>query len=189
MKPRLTLALIYGSARDGRFCDTVADWPLRHLPDMIEADILTVDPAHLNAGSSMARTEVERRIGRDLARADGFLVVTPEYNHGYPAALKELIDCYQKPWSAKPVAFVSYGGVSGGLRAVEQLRQVFAEVGAATTRETVSFANAWEQFDAEGNPRAPEDVLRRLRALVVQLDWWMTTLKHGRDTVVFREVA
>jgi NAD(P)H-dependent FMN reductase len=51
--------------------------------------------------------------------ADGFVVITPEYNHGYPASLKLAIDSVYHPWQAKPVAFVSYGGIAGGLRAVE----------------------------------------------------------------------
>ncbi len=87
-----------------------------------------------------------------IAEADAFIIVTPEYNHGYTAALKELIDSCYEPWHAKPVGFISYGGVSGGLRAVEQLRQVFAELHTVTIRDTVSFSNVWAQFDAAGNP-------------------------------------
>lgn len=189
MQTSLTLAVIYGSAREGRFCDTVASWTLSQLPDFVSADVLIVDPADLETKTAMARAEVEHRIGRTLARADAFVVVTPEYNHGYPAALKDLIDCHHKPWSAKPVAFVSYGGVSGGLRAVEQLRQVFCEVGAMTIRETVSFANAWEQFDADGLLLHPQEYVRRLSRLVSQLSWWGQTLKLGRETVAYQEVA
>jgi NADPH-dependent FMN reductase len=62
-----------------------------------------------------------------IAAAEAFVVVTPEYNHGYPAPLKALIDSSGAEWYAKPIAFVSYGGISGGLRAVEQLRLVFGE--------------------------------------------------------------
>ncbi len=68
-----------------------------------------------------------------------FVVVTPEYNHSFPGPLKAAIDRHVTPWQAKPVGFVSYGGISGGLRAVEHLRQVFAELHAVTVRETVSF--------------------------------------------------
>jgi len=77
---------------------------------------------------------IEPDAGRPLSLAEtdwigrAFVVVTPEYNHGYPAPLKSLIDSVGREWQAKPVAFVSYGGVSGGLRAVEQLRQVFAKL-------------------------------------------------------------
>ena len=100
-----------------------------------------------------------------VASCDAFIVVTPEYNHGYPAPLKALIDSFGPEWHAKPVAFVSYGGISGGLRAVEQLRLVFAELHAVTIRESVSFAGAWEQFDPEGRTAQS----RARRAL------------HGRD--------
>jgi NAD(P)H-dependent FMN reductase len=83
------------------------------------------------------------------------VVVTPEYNHGYTAALKQLIDAVKAEWVAKPVGFVSYGGVSGGLRAVEQLRLVFAELHAVTIRDGVSFAMAWNRFDEAGEPVDP----------------------------------
>ncbi len=70
--------------------------------------------------------------------ADGFIIVTPEYNHGYSAGLNNAIDYLYKEWTGKPVSFVSYGGVSGGLRAVEQLRQVVIELRMQPLREQVS---------------------------------------------------
>ena len=69
--------------------------------------------------------------------------MTPEYNHSFPAALKNVIDWHGPQWHVKPVGFVSYGGISGGLRAVEQLRLVFAELHAVGIRDTVSFHSAW----------------------------------------------
>ncbi len=84
-----------------------------------------------------------------IDRADAFVVVTPEYNHAYPAVLKFMIDCAYAEWQAKPVAFVSYGGISGGLRAVEQLRLVFAELHADAARH--------------GQPGLRPAPLRRLR--------------------------
>jgi NAD(P)H-dependent FMN reductase len=189
MQTRFTLAVIYGSAREGRFCDTIVDWLLSQLPDMLAVDVVIIDPAEFGTGSRMERAAVEHRFARDLSHADAFLIVTPEYNHGYPAALKELIDSYYRPWAEKPVAFISYGGVSGGLRAVEQLRQVFAELGAATIRETVSFPHASECFDAQGRLLEPERTGRQLRKLAAQLSWWARTLKLGRETVALGEVA
>jgi len=67
-------------------------------------------------------------VGQAKQRNDAFVVVTPEYNHGYPGPLKTAIDSVGREWHAKPVGFVCYGGLSGGLRAVEQLRIVFASV-------------------------------------------------------------
>ncbi|KKX29542.1 NAD(P)H-dependent oxidoreductase [Rhizobium sp. LC145] len=189
MKTKITVALIYGSARPGRFCDVVADWVLTHLPEMMAADIVIVDPADLAAETRNAKADMQARIARDLARADAFLVVTPEYNHGYTAALKELIDMFYEPWWGKPVGFVSYGGVSGGLRAVEQLRQVFAELGTVAIRESVSFAHAHEKFDDAGNLYEPQRAARQLEKLARQLTWWASTLKAGREALVVEEAV
>jgi NAD(P)H-dependent FMN reductase len=87
--------------------------------------------------------------------ADAFVIITPEYNHSFPAPLKTAIDWFSKEWSARPVAFVAYGGNAGGLRAVEQLRQVFAELHSVTVRNAAGFAGAWELFDATGQLRNP----------------------------------
>ncbi|HSH61725.1 MAG TPA: NAD(P)H-dependent oxidoreductase [Acidimicrobiales bacterium] len=115
-----------------------------------------------------------------LDAADAFVVVTPEYNHSFPGPLKTAIDSAHREWAAKPVAMVSYGGVSGGLRAVEQLRLVFADLHAVTIRNTVSFALAHRQFDAEGRPRDPEAVARSATALLDQLTWWGRALRDAR---------
>ena len=114
-----------------------------------------------------------------LASADAFVVVTPEYNHGYPGALKLLIDSASREWHAKPVAFVSYGGISGGLRAVEQLRLVFAELHATTIRDSVSFANVWELFNSAGQP--PPSAHKAMSALLRQLSWWAHALRDARE--------
>ena len=120
-----------------------------------------------------------------MAAADAFVVVTPEYNHGYPAALKSLIDSVGAEWQAKPVAFVSYGGVSGGLRAVEQLRLVFAELHAVTIRDSVSFAGAWEQFDDAGKLRQPERAGKSMATLLARLHWWAIALRNARGSIPY----
>ncbi|MPZ67772.1 MAG: hypothetical protein GEU83_20575 [Pseudonocardiaceae bacterium] len=82
---------------------------------------------------------------------------------------------------AKPVGFVSYGGLSGGLRAVEPLRVVFAELNSVTIRNTVSFHQAGEQFDEHGSPRHPEGVNAAAGALLDQLAWWAWSLQEARS--------
>jgi NAD(P)H-dependent FMN reductase len=124
-------------------------------------------------------------LGQRMEQADAFVIVTPEYNHGYPAALKFLIDSIYTPWQAKPVAFVSYGGISGGLRAVEQLRPVFAELHAVTIREVVSFANAWEQFDEAGALQQPDPARKAMARLLAQLNWWAVALRDARWAVPY----
>jgi NAD(P)H-dependent FMN reductase len=108
------------------------------------------------------------------------VVVTPEYNHGYPASLKQAIDLGGREWWAKPVAFVSYGGISGGLRAVEQLRQVFAELHAVTVRDTVSFHGAHGCFDDSGSPRDPSGRNAAAKTMLDQLAWWAYALRDAR---------
>ena len=120
-----------------------------------------------------------------IAEADAFVVVTPEYNHGYPAPLKALIDSVGAEWRGKPVAFVSYGGISGGLRAVEQLRLVFAELHTVTMQNSVSFASAWEQFDGDGILLEPARAQRSMSTLLAQLYWWAIALRNARTAIPY----
>ncbi|MCM3925041.1 universal stress protein [Frankia sp. AiPs1] len=141
----LALALVVGSVRAGRLGPAVAGWFAGHARDRDDVHLDVLDLAAFPLPSDMAAVpgtppeRLVRELGERLAAADGFVVVTPEYNHSYPAALKNVIDTYREEWFAKPVGFVSYGGVSGGLRAVEHLRAVFAEQHAVTVRDGVSF--------------------------------------------------
>lgn len=178
------LAVIIGSTREGRFGDTVARWFATQvtpradmtldLIDLAEADLPAVFPAG-------PIPEVDAYVQR-IDRADAFVVVTPEYNHGYPASLKQAIDLAGDEWKAKPLGFVSYGGMSGGLRAVEQLRQVFAELHTVTMRDTVSFHTAWAQFDDNGEPRDPDACNAAAKVMLDQLAWWATALRTARAT-------
>lgn len=179
MSEIVRLGLIYGSAREGRFCDVVARWASQ-MAAKAGFEVETIDPAHLKDPG-----EIRRRVGS----GDGFVVVTPEYNHGYTAPLKSLIDSVGEEWQAKPVAFVSYGGVSGGLRAVEQLRQVFAELHAVTVRDSVSFAGAWEQFDGNGRLLRPERAERTMATMLKRLRWWALALRNARAAVPFESAA
>lgn len=175
----LQVAVIIGSTREGRFGGTVAAWFVdraRLRDDMVFDVIDLVDvelPMALPLVSAPAAAAFVERIGR----ADAFVVITPEYNHGYPASLKQAIDFPRDEWREKPVGFVSYGGVSGGLRAVEQLRQVFAELHVVTMRDSVSFAMAWEHFDESGQLLDPTGGNRSASTMLDQLAWWATVLR------------
>lgn len=178
----LHLAVIIGSTRDGRFGTTVSDWfvaEARTRPDLV-LDVIDLADADLPDRYPREPTPAVTAYAERLDRADGFVVVTPEYNHGYPAPLKQAIDLARREWQAKPVAFVSYGGLSGGLRAVEQLRQVFAEVHAVTVRDTVSFHLAHSAFDADGRPVDPVGPSAAGKKLLDQLAWWALALRDAR---------
>jgi NAD(P)H-dependent FMN reductase len=152
MEEAIRVALIYGSTRKGRFCDTVARWAASQIVADSRFLLEILDPGVDDGTDSLPKPGSEA-IGSPQAvieRADAVVVVTPEYNHGYPAPLKALIDstgCNGMP--NRSPSFLTVGS-QGGLRAVEQLRQVFAELHAVTVRDALSFAVAWEQFDADG---------------------------------------
>lgn len=183
----LKIGVLIGSVRPGRFADKVARWFTGEvgLREDMEAQVIDLsEPALVDElkltlersdGLGGAPTLAER-----IGGLDGFVVVTPEYNHGYPAALKPAIDYVYREWRTKPVGFVSYGGLAGGQRAVEQLRQVFAELHAVTLRDTVSFHMAWEQFDDRGRPHDRAGTAKAAAVLLDQLAWWGMTLREGR---------
>lgn len=191
MNSKINVALIYGSTREGRFCDKVARWAGDQITGRSEFSLDVIDPGALALPTRHERedgaevTALQQRIGQ----ADAFVVVTPEYNHGYPAALKFLIDSVGDEWQAKPVAFVSYGGISGGLRAVEQLRLVFAELHAVTIRDSVSFASVWEQFDSAGELLKPDRARKSMATLLARLNWWAIALRDARNTVPYGRAA
>ncbi|MGH3778504.1 MAG: NADPH-dependent FMN reductase [Pseudonocardiaceae bacterium] len=167
------LAVIVASVRVGRFGPVVADWFVGQAKQRDDLSVDLIDLADTPAPSA----NFTSRIGA----ADAFVIVTPEYNHGYPGPLKAAIDSVGREWQAKPVGFVCYGGLSGGLRAVEQLRVVFAELHAVTIRDTVSFHGARARFDEHGAPRDPAAVNTAAGALLNQLAWWAHTLRHARS--------
>jgi len=191
MEDKIKVALIYGSARKGRFCDTVARWVAEQIARHDGFALESIDPAvdSLQTQAADDSPRGESSLWQRVAEADAFVVVTPEYNHGYPAPLKSLIDSVGAEWHAKPVAFVSYGGVSGGLRAVEQLRLVFAELHTVTIRDAVSFAGAWEQFDESGNLREPERHQRGMTIMLARLRWWATALRAARNAEPYARAA
>jgi NAD(P)H-dependent FMN reductase len=186
---KLNLVLIYGSIREGRYCDIIANWASAQVRQHQEFALEIVDPAKLSLQPQSDQNPDLQALRACLDRADAFIVVTPEYNHGYPAPLKHLIDSVSREWQAKPLAFVSYGGVSGGLRAVEQLRQVFTELHVATMRNSVSFANAWEQFDDQGRLYAAMRAEKSMEMMLAQLQWWAVALKDARRTIPYGIVA
>jgi NAD(P)H-dependent FMN reductase len=124
--------------------------------------------------------EESQRWGDLVGSADGFVIITPEYNHGYPAILKSALDAVYHEWVRKPVAFVSFGGWSGGVRAVEQLRQVAVELQMAPTRASVVIQFAPRVFDADGNLRDPDMLNNAAAALLDDLAWWAYALRTAR---------
>jgi NAD(P)H-dependent FMN reductase len=188
----LKTAIVIGSVRDGRLAPHVANWFVDQASGRsdLELDVIDLIDAALPDGlrghfGGERPNEVEALRPR-LAAADAFVIVVPEYNRGYPGALKIAIDSFHTEWNAKPVGFVSYGGISGGLRAVEQLRLVFAEVHATAIRDSVSFSNAWARFGEDGSwPTEREGCDAAASVMLDQLVWWGMALRTARAELAY----
>ncbi len=189
MAPRIEIIL--GSIREGRAGERVARWVhgLASRRADLEVELLDLKdwplPTYANAANpKQAETGYEDPLARAwhdrIARADGFVIVTPEYNFGYPPALKNALDYLYAPWNNKPVAFASYGGTSGGVRAVQQLRQVVIELQMAPIRAEVNIPFVSRAFGEQGEPLDPLHA-KRAEAMFDQLAWWAVVLREGRE--------
>lgn len=180
---RLNLVIVIGSIRQGRSGHTVASWLKDEAAKHDQFDIEIVDMAD-NPPPLILSNEAPPELAettKKLAAADAFVIVTPEYNHSYPASIKSLIDWHYTEWRAKPVGFVSYGGHACGLRAVEALRLVLAEMHAVTIRDCVSFGiYSGNGFDDEGRPADAEGANTAAKVMLDQLGWWAAALSEAR---------
>jgi NAD(P)H-dependent FMN reductase len=187
MSDPVRLAVIIASTRHGRFGPVAATWFAHQasrrgnlrvdLVDLAEAQLpQTLTDAHEPVPAAV------RDLAPRLAAAEGFVVVTPEYNRSFPAPLKTAIDWFYEEWQAKPVTFVAYGRDSGGLHAVGQLREIFTELHAVTIRDAVTLPCYWDLFAADGSwPRHSADCNVTVKTVLDQLTWWAYALRDARE--------
>jgi NAD(P)H-dependent FMN reductase len=153
------LTIIIGSTRPGRAGAAIAQWFAARakdhggfdvtLADLAEADLPLLDePNHPRLRQyTQQHTKDWSAI---IDAADAFVIVTPEYNNGYPAALKNAIDYLHHEWRNKPVGFVSYGGVAAGTRAVQQLKQVVTALRMLPVYDSVNIPFHAQLLDSDG---------------------------------------
>jgi len=184
----LDIAVILGSTRPNRNGKAVADWVMEHtagrsaarytLVDLIDYPLPHLDePIPPSVGRYVG--EHTKAWADTVASYDGFVFVTPEYNHSTSGVLKNAIDYLYGEWNDKAAGFVSYGTV-GGARAVEHLRGVMSEVQVAHVRQSVGFSlfsdfQNMSQFTP--NPRAVD----QLAVMLDQLEAWTAALKGVRE--------
>ena len=187
---KINLKVILGSTREGRVGIKIFDWAKKIIGAHEEYDAEFIDlkdwpiPFYNFAGSPAygpLDSDIVKRFTAKIAEADAFIFVTPEYNRGYPAVLKNAIDHVYNEWNNKPVAFISYGGMYAGSRAVEQLRLVAIELQMAPIRQQVGIPLIWEAFDENGLLKGSEVYAKTLESMLRQLSWWSNTLKQGRE--------
>ncbi|NEW35737.1 NAD(P)H-dependent oxidoreductase [Nocardia cyriacigeorgica] len=195
MTTTLKLAVIIGSVRDGRFGPVVANWFADHARAYGGYDVDVIDladydvPLELPAVPPAMNPDPDRPAGMTalterLSAADAYVIVTPDYNRSFPASLKAAIDWHFTQWQGKTIGFVGYSGGSGGLLAIEGLRQVFNELDAHTLREYVSFPRYYLLFDENGQLREPEEPAAAARTMLDRLHWWASALTAARSVPV-----
>jgi len=113
--------------------------------------------------------------------ADAFVFITPEYNHGYPASLKNALDYLHHEWRHKPVGFVSYGGVAAGTRSVEQLQQVVTALRMTPAIEQVNLPFYQQFLDEDGTVQANQVMEQATDAMLDQLLRLEAVLRPLRD--------
>lgn len=176
----LNIAIIIGSTRKGRIGENVGKWVLKHAQKRDDATYELLDVASYKLpllGETEDTTSVEQW-NNALAKYDGFVFVTAEYNHGLPGALKNAIDSARDPWADKAAGIVSYGSAYGA-RAAEQLRAVLGEVRIADVRNQVllSLFTDFENY-ATFKPHAMHT--QTLSDMLDQVVTWSKALKTIR---------
>lgn len=181
------ILIILGSSRLGRSGIMVADWVQNfiktHPSDNLSfefSDLQTENLPWLDSplppfSGKYPEGKVTKWADK-IGLYDGFIIITPEYNHGYPAVLKNALDLIYKEWNHKPVVFVSYGASSGGIRAVEQLRQVVIELRMIPLYESVSIPFIRDAFDEMGKLKNPDRPERALQALLKSLSDYLSPM-------------
>ncbi len=176
------LPIILGTARQGRRSEAVARFMLGEVKAVgLESEIIDVKDYVRLATDDAEESSAAKQLGEKVQRADGFIVVTPEYNHGYPGELKIVLDLLYKEYARKPIGFC---GVSnsrlGGARAIEQLRLVAIEFHMVPIREAVYFSQVQTIFDAEGNV-TDEAYHGRVSKFLEELLWYAKALQAARE--------
>lgn len=180
----IKIQIILGSTREGRQGEKVARWIFELAKTRKDFEVELIDlldwtmpflnnPKPPITGEYDAET---KKWARKISEGDGYVIVTPEYNHGYPAVLKNALDYLYEEWNNKPVAFVSYGGSAGGVRAVEQLRGVVIELRMVPIRDEINIPFIRSAFDEQGNP-LDEGMNKRAENVLGELLKWSTSLK------------
>lgn len=184
MERPLFIPLILGTARQGRESEHAARFvfELTKKRAGVESEFIDVRtlPMKLDdAGEQMK----DPKFSAMIERCDGLIIVTPEYNHGYPGLLKHALDMCLKEYIHKAVGICGVSaGTFGGTRVIENLLPVMRELGLVTIFEDVNFAKIGELFDGRGN-LLDENFVRRVDGFLNELIWMARVLRHGRQNI------
>jgi NAD(P)H-dependent FMN reductase len=183
---KLNIPVLLGTSREARRSEHVANWLMTRigLRHDIESRLFDVREFHLpydNYGQEIKDQFPEWRDA--IVKADGLIIVTPEYNHGPPGPLKSVLDLLLREYVHKPVAFAAVSAQAwGGTRVIETMLHIVRELGLAATFTDLNFPMVQDKFDAEGN-LLDEKYIARADAFLDELVWMATTFRWGRENV------
>lgn len=188
----IRVKIIIGSTREGRFGDKPAAWIASVLAEKgIPAEVLDLREYEMPFFSEAETPSYKSkpyahpavvRWTEKIHEGDAYIVIAPEYNHGYPAVLKNAMDYVYQEWNNKPIAFIAYGSAMGA-RSVEQLREVAIELQMVPIRNAIHMP--YDVVAAVGGGKDPSEVFvpytERATGLIEQLLWWAKALKVARE--------
>src|SRR5215212_8999735 len=184
MEQQLFIPIILGTARQGRQSENVARFVLDQINKRAEIEAELIDVRKLpmkldDAGEQMK----DPKFSATIERCDGLIIVTPEYNHGYPGLLKHALDMNLKEYIHKAVGICGVSaGPFGGTRVIESLLPVMRELGLVTIFEDVNFGNVGMVFDERGK-LLDNNFLRRVEMFLDELIWMAKVLRYGRENI------
>ena len=183
---KLFIPILLGTPRKARASENVARWVYSRMQQRVGIESVLFDVRDFDLPRDHYGTEIGDQFPdwRDaIIRADGLVIVTPEYNHGYPGPLKSVLDLLLKEYIHKAVALVGVSaGPWGGTRVIEACVPMVRELGLTVTFSDLNFPQAESKFDTNGNllDTAYE---KRVQGFLDELIWMSTTLKWGRQNV------
>lgn len=184
MERQLYIPVILGTARKGRASEAVARFMLGEVSKRAGVETELIDIRELKLATDDAGESLkDARFSEQMSRADGLVIVMPEYNHGYPGLLKHALDTNLKEYIHKAVGVcgVSAGGC-GGTRAVQNLLPVLRELGLVAIFWDMNFSAAHKLFDEAGN-LLDRAYVKRADQFLKELIWMAKVLRHGRERV------
>lgn len=188
----VTIKILAGSTRPGRFNIQPATWIYEIAKKRTDIKVELLDLAEINlpmldepvpASQNKYSKDHTKKWAKTIGEADGFIFVTPEYNHSYSPALKNAIDFLFAEWHYKPVSYLSYGSLAGGARAVEHLRGVAGEVKMYDLREQILLPSYWENLDGNGQYKFNERHEKAANDILDSLIFWAGIMKEARAKI------